>query len=399
MKFKELLALSVVPVGLFAGTQHGAQTHSTPHDASHKNVDMTQTMKEEPGVGLSVFGDYLYWKPYFSNLPYAIDYPFLHPENVNTAANGTNWDTNGVLTQKFVNTNFVFSGDSAFRIGAHYQSDWQTFGMGVEWTSFNSSDTNRRTDMSAVENADTTVNNGNAIAPWWASQINTFGTDISTDGVPFATKATTTIKLNFVDYMVNTEYTPVSWMKLVPSLAIRTLYSSMNFRQITNYNTNQVTSAGAVAAPPYLTTTDNNNQKFNSVGIMGGMQTNFCLYDGLSLFAGAQFSYNAGSMQVTRKTDSSVGNQVVIYGSQKSQQDTFLPVTDTELGLQYAWADDENNFGIMMQAAYEMHYLPKFQNFIYQQSAMNVAHFPQQAIRYTGDLSIQGLRLRAGFAF
>ena len=407
MKFKELLALSVVPVGLFAGSQdnnsYSAQHTMHTKDAHTNDMAAHAAMHEEPGVGLSVFGDYLYWKPYFSNLPYAIQYPYLQPAG--QAFNNAQVDSNGVLNQKFVNNNFAFSGDSAFRIGANYQSDWQSFGLGVVWTSFSSSDTNRRSNSAVLTKGTADFRFGDAVVPWWDSEI-TVGEGLNSQnnlGTPFATRATTTIKLDFVDYAVNTQYSPVSWLKFHPSFAIRTMYSSMNFRQVTNRNRN--TRSGNVAgAPPWVVATDNNNQKFNAVGLLGGVTTDFSLYEGFKLFSGAHFSYNAGHMKVTRSIDVSesaagVAGHVLTSGSQKADQTMILPVSDFDVGLEYSWADDDNNFGLNMQVAYEMHLLPGYQNFVYQSASIVLTNFVPQAIRYTGDLTIQGLRLRAGIAF
>lgn len=401
MKYSTFVALLAIPAGLFASdASDGAElnhdskvvayTSQQEHSSSQRyraqpsrNGAQSPSMhshqesaQEDQRYGFHVFGDYLYWKPYLSNTPWAL---------VTNNSENDPIPADGVQKITYNNLPFTFSGDSGFRLGAGDRSDWHKLGFDVEWTRFHTTSRESVSNNAFEEGFANNNENPKAITGIWSAP-RTVPT-----GVAYFSRANGTLKIDQIDFIFSTMYSPVKWFEVVPGVGIRTYLST--FELDTLIETNRWGDTNVVSAPPvnqeFITVT----QDFDSVGALFSLRSAFDIYGGLRSVADFALGLVSGNLKNSTK------NQRIELGAsvddlQIENKDTIKTIIDFDLGLQYEWFNDPKNFGILLEVAYEVHFLPDFlQPLLLRNTAFT------RVFDYRSDLSFQGVRARAGISF
>lgn len=428
MKRKSLAALAMLPLGLFANSANASSetaaaesvvSYSNQQSGSMRNGrnqydDQVQVRGQQPmeqedqRYGFYIMGDYLYWVPYFSNMPYAQRVNFANA----TFPNPSN-DT-GVLEPGNVTTqNIDMSGDSGFRILASYQSDWQTVGFTAAWTRFHSTDTNGASNDAITGSYGSNAGYNDAIQGYW-NNLDTISGPINTPtDVVFQANGKFQVKFDQLDFIFNTRYCPNDWVQIFPGMGLRSLLTTM---QLTATQTSNKWGDNKVAEAPFNTAQQVMKQKFDTVGLVANINSRFDIYEGFRVVTGLALAYTIGNLQetntssVTQQTGTAAAaaanGDVSKYQRLRSDRNTFKPQVDADIGLQYEWINDEKTFGFLLEVAYEMHYLPNFIQFIRAAGPSaplgSTTEIPLQqnnVIAEWSDLMFQGLRARAGISF
>ena len=436
MKRKSLAALAMIPFGLFASSasassETAAATDSVVSYSSQSQSGNTRNgrnqyddqvqmrgqqpmQQEDQRYGFTVMGDYLYWVPYFSNMPFA---------QKNNLEYQTTFDASGVLQPGNVTTqNVDMGGDSGFRIAAKYQSDWQTVGFSAAWTRFHTTDTNKTSNDAIEGNYNNNVGYNGAIQGYWNSPEMSSGpygelpapNDVMGD-VVFQADGKFQIKFDQLDFVFNTLYKPTDWCRVMPGMGLRSLLTTM---KLTATQLSNKWGQAKVAEAPFNTAKQVMTQSFDTVGLVAGMGSEFDISDGFKVVSNLALAYTIGTMKETNTSTVAMafpvgsvadGTDGAKYQRLRSDRTTFKPQVDLDLGLQYEWLNDEKTFGLLLELAYEMHYLPNFVQFIRtdRQTATqvysNLTGYTfvrnDRAVAEWSDLMFQGLRARVGISF
>ena len=404
MKGKKALALAILPFfGALAADNASHVSYGSDNDSRQNRVavrpapgtdhQMNNDFEQKNTYGVSMYGDYLYLKPYVSQLPWAQS----TQGHTSTAAIG--WADYSSLDQ----INFAFNGDSAFRIGAAYESEWNTIGFAVDWMSFHSSQTNRR--QATAQNANT-PNGGAAVAvaadrlfPFWADNFTVEG---NSPGSVYSAKATMQMNFDFVDYRVTSVVHPASFVQMTPNLGIRTLYTTNNLKTEFIYNT---WAGGLVADGLRNTLTTKSKQDYNAIGPILGSRALFEIVDGFRFVTDASFSYVVGQNK-SSILEYFLQNSFPRQEFVKDDQSYFKTLYDLQVGLQYEWMTDERDFGLMFEVAYEAHYFPNFISYIDHNYGLGGTGSNQRGTslnptiaNFVSDFAMQGLHVRGGMSF
>lgn len=425
MKRKSIAALALLPIGLFASSgnassetaaaesvvsysnQNGNMNNSRHYDDQVQVRGQQHMEQEDQRYGFSVMGDYLYWVPYFSNMPYA--------QKNNLGFQTVPTDAGEYLPGNIVTQNIDMSGDSGFRLTAGYQSDWQTVGFTAAWTRFHSTNTNKTTNDGITGSYASNNGYSGAIQGWWNTDEMTAGPIDDDDIGDVVYQATGTFDLKFdqLDFVFSTMYKPKDWCVIEPGMGLRALLTTMQLRatQVSNkWGENKVAEA------PFNTARQVMTQDFDSVGLVGNMHSKFELSEGFSVVSSFALAYTVGDMKETNKstvvqpTIETENIDAAKYQSLRSSNTVFKPQFDVDLGLQYEWINDEKTFGLLLELAYEMHYLPNFMQFIRSDGNESLGVINDdfdgaanqrrdRAVTEWSDLMFQGLRARAGISF
>lgn len=402
MKGNTLLALAILP---FVGALSADSATQIAYGNDHDSRDNRVAVRPAPGTdqhgpdqfehdntyGVSLYGDYIYMKPYVSNMPWA------QSSQGSTTSAEIGWAQYSTLDA----INFAFNGDSAFRIGAAYESEWNTIGFAVDWMSFHSTQTNRRqgADGTRQSTAAGQPEEANRILPFYTDDYLTPGQVVG--GVANA-RGTFGIKFDTVDYRMTSDIQPTTYVHLQPTLGIRTLYSRNSLDTTFWYNllgTAIINDGDSNTLDTYL------SQKYNAIGTLMGSRALFEIADGFRFVTDCAFSYVVGQ----NKTDYSA-YLTYLPGSRaeavKDYQTYFKSMYDLQAGLQYEWMTDERDFGLLFEVAYEAHFYPQFIAFFRHAIGRGAGGATERGIslnpaveQLISDYAMQGLHVRGGMTF
>lgn len=398
-----MVAMSSV-VGLFANSDSTdliadrPSAYPNPHASQHGDRHNQQKVDQpDQRIHLAFAGDYLYWQPYFSNLPFAQRVPVtIDPQQLS--------DATGVQSQGYAAQNFQFSGDSGFRIGAEYTSDWNNFGLDFEWTSFHTAQTNRVSDTAPLSSGITPAGYTTGFLPHYANAWQ-YGASSNASrnklGNVHSVKSDMKIKFDSFDYKVSTFYRPATWAQLKFGLGIRNVFTNLSMRntfQGNKWGMNDTTVP--VSQPPYNTLVERSMQTYDTIGPVMTANGKVDIVDGFRFVNGMGLSYQVGQLKNRLETSLS-GNGGTVVSGFKNYKTTIKPMYDLDLGLQYEYLNDDKTLGLLLEFAYEIHVLPDFMQFAYQERAAgNVDQmWTNPIVDVISDISMQGFRARAGFSF
>lgn len=339
-----------------------------------------QTNQSQPnnaileGSEFSIFGDYLYWQPYFSNMPWANILnnsqndpipPDLVPKKIVEAASTT------------------FSGASGFRLGAGYRNTWHMLGVNAEYTRFHTASTST-TSNDHLHNRVADAQAAKAINTWW--------TDIADAGSIFSASVTSTLHIDQIDLLFSTVFKPVEWFTIIPGAGARGFISLIKMEMEFLRNTWGV---DATTTPPFNTNNTLLEQQFHSIGALFSLRSVFDIGWGLASFIDFDVAFQVGETKDSNYDDRLDPRGSVVQNYIHNTT-TIKPLIDCALGLEYTYPDIVKGFGILLQAAYEIHVYPDFYQPVYYLAGNEVF---AKVVDYRSDLTIQGLRIRAGINF
>jgi len=363
---------------------------SQPSDARRNSYPkqrhtQQQSMNQDERVGLDVFGDFLLWKPYFSNTPYA-----LGGSRLNQAQPRPDGIT-GITYEPYL---IDFNPGVGFRIGAAYSNDWNKISFSTSWTRFHAHQQEIDMNDRLVNQAESDLGNPVVIDPFWGAN-----STIPEGGTNFKLVSDQYIKIDQLDFVFATRMGLNKWLSIKPGAGIRAYLSTVSFK---NRFTKNVRNFNRVFVPPFSGSTETVSQRYYSLGALLSLKNEFDVGHGLSIINDIDLSLLVGSC----KNKSVLGRQgpSVLPGYDESthyqttlveNEPTIKPVFDFDLGFQYEYTNTPKTWGYYLQVAYEAHILPDFVEFILLRDTTSQVRM----FTYIGDLAFQGMRARAGITF
>jgi len=302
--------------------------------------------------GIFVTGDLLWWQAHVNGIPYAI-------KNEGSSV--------FVSDGKVKNLNFDW--DFGFRVGLGVNLPHDGWDIYANWVRF-------YTDASSHASADAddtifTTNTNAATSP-------------TTSSVTYASDKWR-LHLNIIDLEMGREFFVSKWVTLRPFIGARSAWINQRIKT--------ELSGGNIAAGS--TDLVRWRDKFWGMGLRTGLNTQWGIGSGFSLFGDAAISILFGHFRIHEKEKVTSSTSST---SRLNLKDSFYqaePVTDLAAGLRYDVMFDEDNYHFGIQAGYEQHLFFSQNQFL--TSCDDV--YDGKFFANQGDLSLNGWTLSARFDF
>jgi hypothetical protein len=291
--------------------------------------------------------------------------------------------------------------DLGFRIGLGFQFPCECWDASLIWTNFDT-DGHGKYDEPAAGNQ--------WFTPAWNSIPGTGvvggnllgGNVISPTTFPVdEARGHWKLRLNLLDLEIGREFCVNSCLTLRPFIGVRG--ASINDKYNIRYETRSVSTSltDLVVGPVDRVQLKNN---FEGAGVRGGLDTEYDLGCGMSIYGGVAASLLYGETEIRTKERLTVGatglpTSNVVYHEQKDNDCGARAITDAEIGLR--WKHCCCDKVIVMKFGWEHHFFfnqnqfEKFTNFNGSDN-FGTDRMPQDI---HGDLSVQGLVLSAKLDF
>ncbi|MBI3237036.1 MAG: hypothetical protein HYZ48_04985 [Chlamydiales bacterium] len=315
------------------------------------------------GANLFITGDLLLWQAHEDGLPLFVENKSFDKNLHNSRVEGLRWNWN-----------------AGARVGIGYNSCHDGWDVSATWLHFN-------TRAHRHEKA-----NHNKVL--WPTLTHPGETVVGSPQVigngPFQkTTAHWTMNLNQIDLDLGREYYVSKWMTLRPHVGLRTawLHQKLN----THYN-RLSESAGSFTSG--IDDHVDMKTQFWGLGLEGGLDTQWGLGSGFSIYADAAWALLYGFHDVDREDQLSYGVKFNWADPNWSFR-TTRAIADLELGLRFdSWTNDER-VHFRIQAGWEHHIYFSQNQFMRFVSSDAIGNF----IGNQGDLTLQGWTLAARLDF
>lgn len=205
------------------------------------------------------------------------------------------------------------------------------------------------------------------------------------------------LRLNLLDLEIGRDFCVNSCFSLRPFIGVRG--ASINEKYKIRYETERVTGGAVVAFPIDRVHLKND---FEGAGLRGGLDTEFDLGCGMSIYGGVAASLLYGETEIkTREIllSTSGTSSNIFEMTQKDKECGCRAITDAEIGLR--WKKTCCNRVVAFQIGWEHHFFfnqNQFEKFTNYRASDNAAtdRYPQND---RGDLSVQGIVLSAKVNF
>ena len=282
--------------------------------------------------------------------------------------------------------------DLGWRLGVGYQSPCECWDAALLWTHFDT-DTHAKHDDPVNPNQWFTPAWNSIPVPFTDDDPNLLGGNLPPDGTTsFPVQysyAHWKLRMNLVDLEIGREFCVNSCLSLRPHVGVRG--ASINEKYKIKYEVIAAVGASELAAPiDYI---DLKND-FEGAGVRGGLDTDFDLGCGLSIYGGVAVSLLYGETEINSKERlivTTLPTSNVFETRQKDNDCGCRAITDAEIGIR--WQKCCFNKIIVTEIGWEHHFFfneNQFEKYTNFDGTDNAAtdRFPQVA---HGDLSVQGL--------
>lgn len=309
-------------------------------------------------------GAVLFWQAN-ENLPTGV---------VNTASTFATID-GAVNLQESKVKHIGFDYDPGFRLGIDFDTAYDGWDLGLNWTSLESK---------GSKNA--FVSGNKEIFAIQANPQLAFATTGNPDAVFNYTQMTSHVKihLNQLDLDLGREFFVSKYLTMRPHVGLRTTW----IRQFLKTSYNGGIGAGILPAVPDLDTSQKN--KWWGIGIEGGLDTLWMLGKGISIYGNIAASIESGFQKVIGSQSTETGLK---FEDERDSVRNSHPILDLQLGLRWdhGFKQDSYNFGLF--GGWEHH--TYFSQNQFHTELAPVGKF----VANQGDLSYQGWTIGAHLAF
>lgn len=314
------------------------------------------------GADLFITGDLLYWQAHEDGLPLFIENDNFDTNLHHAKAEGLHWDWN-----------------FGCRIGLGYNTAHDGWDIAATWLHFN-------TEANEHEKA----HHNEVLWPTLSHPGEAIQGGPAIGAGPFQkTKAHWAMNLNQIDLDLGREYYVSKWLTLRPHVGLRTAW----VRQHINVHYNRLSnSAGSFTSG----IDDEIEMKTNfwGIGLESGINTQWGLGGGWSIYGDAGFAFLYGFHEPDREDELSFGVEFDWVDMDWSYR-TTRAIADLALGLRFdSWTDDER-IHFRIQAGWEHHIYFSQNQFIRFVDDVAIGNF----IGNQGDLTLQGWTLSARLDF
>lgn len=310
--------------------------------------------------GIYFFGDALLWNAHVNNLPFAIN-----------STSATTVIDNGIIETP------RFDWDWGFRFGLGYSMEHDAWDVNLSWTRF----------FTDCETRVTAPSPG-AVFPIFY-YANTDATGVPAIPTAGNVRNHWRLHLNTLDLDLGRAFFVSKWLVLRPNIGLRNAWI---------YQRNVAKFAGQTqSTTPYDYATNSQRNNYWGIGMRTGLNTQWGLGAGVSIFADSYISLLYGYFRNNVKQTGHVANSATFVSQNvlKGTQRVGRAMLDFALGLRYDinFYDDRFHFGA--QLGWENHIFWGQNQFVYIPTSAN--GWEMQTAN--GDLTLQGWTLRLRFDF
>ena len=306
------------------------------------------------GWGVFITADALLWQPRENGLEYA------------TKVDGAQF-TGAHSKEKSPR----FSWDWGFRVGLGYNMEHDQWDLYLNWTWLRGKSHHHNT---------ANAGSGEVILPRWSDPGSLGGATASSASAHWK------LRLNVLDLELGREFYVSKWVTVRPHMGLRTAWIKQTYDvDYSGLNINGVARE-----------IDMRN-KYWGLGVRGGVNTDWGLGGGVSIYGNAAISILYGFFSVSKQESLELTSGAA-FNNITNLSDFYhvsRAITDLQLGLRYDYmfCDDRYHFGI--QAGWEHHMFFGQNQFIL--NVDDVAH--GVTVANQGDLTMQGWTLNVRFDF
>ncbi|MCX6990369.1 MAG: Lpg1974 family pore-forming outer membrane protein [Chlamydiae bacterium] len=355
---------------------------------------IAERSQPEPGVPslerrhhYFLMGEMLYLKPSLDSMPWLSVYDntdFNDPDLVST--------TFSSQSDKLKLINIPF--DFGFRVAAGFNASWLNLEILGSWERFHTSNTTSVPKLTVIK-SDSGYNQPVMYDNYWSTSLKE-----TPDGQVYFANNQTQFHWDQIDLTAKIPLKALNCFTLSPVLGVRGLIS--NFDTTTSLFYNQYGST-YTTTPPYNENIDVIKQKYNAIGLLGGLDgdVNFgkgfhlsALLEGALVF-GELKTYNNSQLILpgpTLQSDSTTKYPTISNLSMKSYG--FKPMLDAQVALSWNRAFWKDKITLNIHLGYEAHFMPNF--FELQYYITDTKHNAQPTYF---DLTMQGLDAGIGLSF
>lgn len=340
-------------------------------------------------------GDYVFtiagfcWNAHEDGLGFAIE------NNASaSASNPINRNPNVLIHAEVINPNFKW--DLGWKLGFGYNSTRSGWDIGAVWTSY---------DGKAKANPEADRDDNKVLLPLYSDFV--AGGSPNPILMASSINAHWKLKLNMVDLELGREFWNSKYLTIRPHAGLRFLWIDQTYKI-----EHRGQSWGPIALPQISGLNDfsSMHNHFKGIGVRAGIDTQWLLGNGWSLFGNAAYSliygrFNIGQCEYVREALAPF-DRIDILETEDHYRSTKA-ATDLALGVQYSTMFNDCKNSFQLSLAWE-HHLFFNQNQLWRVNRVGVfstaSNIPNNAgenifIKGRGDLSTQGWTLTARFEF
>lgn len=317
--------------------------------------------------GTDVFftADFLYWIANEGGLGYVVK----NNDNIGYVNSG-----------KLVSPHFKY--EPGFRIGVGYNLPHDGWDIYADWT-WLISRADRRISASSGENLYPTFMN--------IQEIDTTGA-LSSNLVVNSASANWKVHLNVIDLELGRQFFVSKWLTMRPHFGLRTAWVNQTYKLNYKGNFNLVHPSFILDTSGKLSADD--KCKFWGIGLRGGLNNQWGLGSGFSLYGDLAFSLLFGRFHINEEENFSGTVSGTVF-DWKDKYTACRAIADLAAGLRWGQYFDRDHFYFRLQAGWEQHMF-----FSQNQFDRVVDDFsPGITISNQGDLTYNGLTVSARFDF
>lgn len=314
------------------------------------------------GADLFITGDLLYWQAHEDGLPLFIENNNFNTNLNHAKAEGLHWDWN-----------------FGCRVGLGYNTSHDGWDIVATWLHFN-------TEANEHEKA----HHNEVLRPTLTHPGEVMAGSPTIGGGAFQkAKAHWAMNLNQIDLDLGREYYVSKWLTLRPHVGLRTAW----VRQHIDVHYNRL-SNGAGSFSSGIDDEIEMKTNFWGIGLESGINTQWGLGGGWSIYGDAGFAFLYGFHEPDREDELSFGVEFDWVDMDWSYR-TTRAIADLALGLRFdSWTDDER-VHFRIQAGWEHHVYFSQNQFVRFVDDVAIGNF----IGNQGDLTLQGWTLSARLDF
>ena len=234
-------------------------------------------------------------------------------------------------------------------------------------------------------------NSSNTEAPEsvWQTWTNPYGTAGTANAQVAHAHGHTHLKFDYLDFQIGREFFVSKWLTLRPYMGARGLWAHRNMG--IKY------SGGALASlqTPVSKVKEKLNNRFRGGGLLAGLDTQWGLGEGWSLYGQFALSLIYGKQRLHEKQDSYLASSTLRIAHVHDAWTIVRTMTDLGFGLRWDRLFSNDAYRIRLQLGWEQHVLSGFDKDINFVSSTTQGKFSLNQ----GDFALSGMALQARFDF
>lgn len=353
MNFKRHLCISTC-LALLSTTTLLADYSQEISDASMYpfiRPDFPKSSIDSPLHHYTVIGEMLYLKPYLGGLPWTYE------GNLSGLSVGPSPTDQQSISEKIQNINLDF--DFGFRLGVGFNTTWMKMENQLTWMRLHTQTSQTLPQGIFTSNADL-AGSPLIYIPYWVNRaaINEAG---QSNVALLNVQESTNFKWDLIDAVSKIPLSALKRATFSPLFGLRGLIYQMNSNLLQNSNAYGDT---ITLTPPFNTYIIKLKQRFNAVGLIGGLDSDVNFGYGLHLSALFDAALVYGNSKASNRFISNVPLDLPVVFPQniimRVQNYKFKPMFDFQVTLSWNINTANDRLGLNVHLGYELHYMPNF---------------------------------------